>query len=66
MTKNFILGKLTPFQNSQKTIVRRQDVNDIINGILDTHDLYKNEYDKISNYFSVFIENFPFTFNEKV
>ena len=51
MTKNFILGKLTPFQNSQKTIVRRQDVNDIINGILNTHDQYKNEYDKISNYF---------------
>jgi hypothetical protein len=28
-----------------------QNVNDIITGILETHDKYKSEYDKISNYF---------------
>ena len=51
MTKNFILGKLTPFQNRQTVVTRSQGVNDIINGILETHDQYKNEYDKISHYF---------------
>ena len=51
MTKNFILGKLTPFQNKQTVVTNSQGVNDIINGILSTHDLYKDEYDKISNYF---------------
>jgi hypothetical protein len=51
MTKNFILGKLTPFANKQTVVTRSQGVNDIINGILETHDQYKNEYDKISHYF---------------
>jgi uncharacterized membrane protein YgcG len=51
MTKNFILGKLTPFQNRQNVITSRQGVNDIINGLLQTHDQYKDEYDKISHFF---------------
>lgn len=51
MTKNFILGKLTPFQNRQNVITSRQGVNDIIYGLLQTHEQYKNEYDKISHFF---------------
>jgi len=51
MTKNFILGKLTPFQNKQNVITSQQGVNDIINGLLTTHDQYKDEYDKISHFF---------------
>ena len=51
ITKNTILGKLTPFLNQQNVVVENQGVNDIISGILDTHNKYINEYDKIYPYF---------------
>jgi hypothetical protein len=49
--KNEILSKLNPYLNSRRVIVEDQGVSDIVNGILDTHQKYKIEYDKISNYF---------------
>lgn len=51
VSKNTILGKLTPFLNQQNVVVENQGVNDIISGILDTHNKYQNEYDKIYPYF---------------
>jgi len=51
ISKNSILGKLTPFLNHQNVVVENQDVNDIISGILKTHNKYIDEYDKIFPYF---------------
>lgn len=51
MTKSSILGKLTPFQNSKKVLIEDQSTNDIITGIINNHELYKREYDKISESF---------------
>ena len=51
ITKNTILGKLTPFLNQQNVVVENQGVNDIISGILETHNKYLVEYDKIFPYF---------------
>lgn len=51
ISKNTILGKLTPFLNHQNMVVENQDVNDIISGILKTHNKYIDEYDKIFPYF---------------
>jgi len=51
MDKNILLQKLPPFRNNQKVILENQNVGDIINGILSTHEQYKSQYDKISSYF---------------
>ena len=51
ITKNTILGKLTPFLNQQNVVVENQGVNDIITGILQTHNKYNEEYNKIYPYF---------------
>jgi len=51
INKNTILGKLTPFLNQQNVVVENQGVNDIISGILETHNKYLDEYDKIFPYF---------------
>jgi len=51
INKNEILGKLTPFKNYQVIVSHDQTVGEIINGILNTHEKYKKEYDKISEYF---------------
>jgi hypothetical protein len=51
ISKNSILGKLTPFLNQQNVVVENQGVNDIITGILQTHNKYLDEYDKIYPYF---------------
>jgi hypothetical protein len=51
ISKNSILGKLTPFLNQQNVVVENQGVNDIISGILETHNKYLDEYDKIYPYF---------------
>jgi len=51
ISKNTILGKLTPFLNQQSVVVENQGVNDIISGILETHNKYLDEYDKIFPYF---------------
>ena len=51
ISKNTILGKLNPFLNQQNVVVENQGVNDIITGILQTHNKYIDEYDKIYPYF---------------
>jgi hypothetical protein len=51
INKNTILGKLTPFLNQQNVVIENQGVNDIISGILQTHNKYLDEYDKIYPYF---------------
>jgi hypothetical protein len=51
ISKDTILGKLTPFLNQQNVVVENQGVNDIIQGILETHNKYEDEYDKIYPYF---------------
>jgi len=49
--RNILLQKLPPFMNNQKIIMKNQNVGDIINGILNTHEKYKSQYDKISPFF---------------
>jgi hypothetical protein len=51
VSANTILGKLNPFLNQQNVVVENQGVNDIISGILETHNKYQSEYDKIYKYF---------------
>lgn len=51
ITKDELLQKLPPFLNNRTVIMDNQNVNDIITGILETHEKYKSDYDKISNYF---------------
>jgi len=51
VSANTILGKLSPFLNQQSVVVENQGVNDIISGILETHNKYLKEYDKIYPYF---------------
>ena len=49
--KRTLAGKLSPFVNEQRVIIDNQGVDDIISGMLNTHDRYKSEYDKIYKYF---------------
>jgi len=49
--KRTLAGKLNPFMNDQRVIIDNQGVDDIITGMLNTHDRYKSEYDKIYKYF---------------
>jgi len=51
MDVGYLLGRLTPFANSRKMIVSNQSTGDIIKQIIDTHNKYKNDYDKISDQF---------------
>lgn len=51
VSRNLILSKLQPFLNRQEVVIENQGVNDIITGILTTHNKYKSEYDKIYIYF---------------
>jgi hypothetical protein len=51
INRSEILGKLAPFKNYQVIVSRDQSVGEIIDGILMTHEKYRKEYDKISNYF---------------
>jgi hypothetical protein len=51
ISKQNILGILQPFENKKTIIVDEQTTNDIIQGILQTHNFYKSEYDKIYKYF---------------
>lgn len=45
--KSEVLQLLTPFKNDRKVLVQDQDVKDIINGIIKTHEQHKGDYDKI-------------------
>ena len=51
ISKNAVLQKLAPFTNFKKVLIDDQNTSDIIQGILDNHDNYQNEYDKISEMF---------------
>lgn len=46
-----LLKKLPAFNNIKKVVKVDQGVGDIIKGIIRTHEEYKNDYDKISDYF---------------
>ena len=47
MDRQYILGKISPFRGEYSVLNNRQEVSDIIQGILRCHDKYKKEYDKI-------------------
>jgi len=51
VSKNAVLQKLSPFQNYKQVVSSDQTVTDIIDGILETHYKYEDEYDKISELF---------------
>lgn len=51
VSKSAVLKKLAPFQNYKKVVSSDQTVTDIIDGIVNTHYQWKDEYDKISYYF---------------
>jgi hypothetical protein len=46
-----LLAQLKPFANKQHILVNDQQVSDIITGLLNTHNQYKSEYDKIAGGF---------------
>ena len=51
ISKNMVLQKLAPFTNFKKVLIEDQSTGDIIQGILDNHDNYESQYDKISEMF---------------
>jgi hypothetical protein len=51
MEKNILLGKLNAFSNQKRLLISDQQVKDIISAMLEAHNTYKNEYDKISENF---------------
>lgn len=51
ISREFLLQKLTPFANKKSLLVEYQDTDDIIKGLMDGHNKYKSEYDKIAKYF---------------
>lgn len=46
-----LLANLRPFANKEHILVNDQQVSDIITGLLNTHNQYKSEYDKIASGF---------------
>ena len=51
VSKNTLISKLEPFLGKKDVIVYNQDTTDIIDGILNNHQKYASEYDKIYRYF---------------
>jgi len=51
ISKNLVLQKLAPFNNFKKVLIEDQNTSDIIQGILDNHNNYQSQYDKISDLF---------------
>ena len=51
VSKNTLIGKLDPFLGKKDVIVYNQDTTDIIDGILNNHQKYESEYNKIYRYF---------------
>jgi len=51
MNGNTLLKFLPAYNGNENILVRNQDTNDIINGILDAHYKYSKDYDKISSFF---------------
>lgn len=48
---NTLISKLEPFLGKKDVIIYNQDTTDIIDGILNNHQKYQSEYDKIYRYF---------------
>lgn len=51
MNGNTLLKFLPSYNGNENILVRNQDTNDIIKGILDAHYKYSKDYDKISSFF---------------
>jgi len=52
ISRNFLLHKIgSAYAGKKQMLVYDQSTGDIINCILNTHDKYKSQYDKISSYF---------------
>ena len=51
ISREFLLQKLSPFANKKTLLVEYQDTDDIIKGLMNGHNKYKSEYDKIAKYF---------------
>lgn len=47
-----ILQRLSPYRNTKNVLIYNQSVGDIMTGMLSTHNIYRNEYDKIYNQFA--------------
>jgi hypothetical protein len=58
-----LLNRLTPLQGLNKVITINQSVGDIISGILNTHNYWKNDYDKICLNFN---EKTPYLIGKKI
>jgi hypothetical protein len=58
-----LLNRLTPLQGFNKVIKITQSVGDIISGILNTHNYWKNDYDKICLNFN---EKTPYLIGKKI
>jgi hypothetical protein len=52
ISRSFLLHKIgSDYAGKKKMLVADQSTGDIIQGILDTHEKYQDQYDKISSYF---------------
>lgn len=51
MTGNTLLRYLPAYRGNETIIKHNQDTNDIIKGIIEGHDKYAKDYDKISSFF---------------
>jgi len=51
ITKDLILSKLPAYTGNKQVLIDDQNTEDIIKGILENHEKYKEDYDKISEYF---------------
>jgi hypothetical protein len=51
VSAKLLLQKLQPYKKEKIVLVHDQNLNDIINGILNTHGKYSDQYDKILPYF---------------
>lgn len=51
ISKNAVLQKLAPFTNFKKVLIDEQNTSDIVKGLIENHENYHNEYDKISEMF---------------
>lgn len=49
--KQKILAALPPYEGKKELLIHSQETEDIINGILEQHNLCKNDYDKIYKFF---------------
>jgi hypothetical protein len=48
MESSLLIGKLPPYQNNAVMVQRNQTVYDIINEVLDAHELFRKDYDNIA------------------